>query len=346
VHRNGECHYFVDQAGKVLRIIDRKRVALHAGRSMWKGRTSLDKCSIGIEVVGYHNKSITSAQCSALKELIAELQRIYEIPDERVLTHSMVAYGAPNQWHKRSHRGRKRCGMLFAKWSVRVKLGLRKQPKYDPDVKAGRLVNADPYLTKVLYGTASEQEKAAKQYALSSGNVITASRSAWDIARDKYMSAEVTYVFPNGKQVKGNAIKNWKAIPPGTKVLTASAPAARENVEEGVKTIGVNGYNTPWDIAGEEYGKGSTIYFLPDGKVTAGDKLNKESAKKIPKGTKVLVGYTYGGLVTANRRAFDICGARWNFPSTYYRLPDGSVTSGSAINENAIPKNTRVYYRN
>jgi hypothetical protein len=22
----------------------------------------------------------------------------------------MVAYGAPNRWHKKSHRGRKRCG--------------------------------------------------------------------------------------------------------------------------------------------------------------------------------------------------------------------------------------------
>ncbi len=35
---------------------------------------------------------------AALKELIGELQRIYHIPDERVLTHSMVAYGKPNRW--------------------------------------------------------------------------------------------------------------------------------------------------------------------------------------------------------------------------------------------------------
>ena len=224
VHRLGECHYFVDEIGKVFRIIDRRKVALHAGRSMWNGRTNMDNSAIGIEVAGYHNRGITAAQYSAVKELVAELQGIYKIPDERVLTHSMIAYGAPNRWHKRSHRGRKRCGMLFAKWSVRQKLGLTKQPKYDPDIKSGRLVNADPYLAKVLYGSASEQDKAAQWYAAGDANIISPTRSAWDIARDKYRSAEVTYVFPCGKQAKGNTIKDWKAIPPGTRVLLAPRP--------------------------------------------------------------------------------------------------------------------------
>ena len=52
VHRLGECHYFVDEIGKVFRIIDRRKVALHAGRSMWNGRTNLDNSAIGIEVAG------------------------------------------------------------------------------------------------------------------------------------------------------------------------------------------------------------------------------------------------------------------------------------------------------
>jgi hypothetical protein len=172
-------------------------------------------------VAGYHNRNITTAQYAAVKELVAELQGIYKIPDERVLTHSMIAYGSPNRWHKHSHRGRKRCGMLFAKWSVRKKLGLTRQPEYDPDVKAGRLVNADPYLAKVLYGSASEQDKAAERYAAGDTNVISPTRSAWDIARDKYRSAEVTYVFPSGKRLKGNTIKDWTTIPAGTKVLLA-----------------------------------------------------------------------------------------------------------------------------
>jgi hypothetical protein len=219
VRRLGECHYFVDEIGKVFRIIDRHKVALHAGRSMWNGRTNIDDSAIGIEVAGYHNRNITAAQYAAVKDLVAELQGIYKITDARVLTHSMVAYGAPNQWHKHAHRGRKRCGMLFAKWSVRVKLGLTSQQKHDPDIKAGRLVNADPYLAKVLYGSAQEQERAAQRYAASDANIISPSRSAWDIARDKYKSPEVTYVFPSGKRLQGNAIKDWKTIPPGTRVI-------------------------------------------------------------------------------------------------------------------------------
>ncbi|MDO5320667.1 MAG: hypothetical protein Q4G65_18740, partial [bacterium] len=62
-------------------------------------------------------------------------------------------YGAPNTWHKQKHRGRKRCGMLFAMPSVRTKLGLKARPKYDPDVNAKRLVQADPYLASILYGS-------------------------------------------------------------------------------------------------------------------------------------------------------------------------------------------------
>jgi N-acetyl-anhydromuramyl-L-alanine amidase AmpD len=155
--RYGEAHYMIDRDGHVYRIIYRSRLAYHAGRSMWEGRTNLDLASIGIEMVGYHNKSITTAQTSALKELLAQLQRIYHIPDERVLTHSMVAYGSPNRWHRKSHRGRKRCGMCFARRSLRLQLGLERQPLHDPDVKAGRLVNGDPYLAKVLFGSSKEQ---------------------------------------------------------------------------------------------------------------------------------------------------------------------------------------------
>lgn len=346
VHRRGECHYFVDEHGKVYRIIHRNKVALHAGRSMWNGRKGVDNFSVGIEVVGYHNKDLTNAQYTALKQLILELQGIYKIPDESVLCHSMVAYGAPNRWHKRSHRGRKRCGMQFARWSVRTKLGLTKQPRYDPDVRAKRLVNADPYLAKVLYGTASSQDQASQRYESDAGDVISSSRSAWDIAREEYQCSGTIYIFPNGKQARGNEITNWKAIPVGTKVIVPRVHAASSHVGGGLKTLGTSGYDSLWDIAGEEYRKDTTVYFLPNGSLVTGDQLTEASAKAIPKGTKVLVGYTYGGAITARRRAYDICGARWDSSSTYYRLPNGAVKPGSSMNENAIPMNTRIYYRN
>ena len=120
--RNGEAHYLVDRSGRVRQIIRQDKVAYHAGLSLWNGRQNIDKYSVGIEVVGYHNGSLTEAQASALRSLLVELKRVYRVSDNRVLTHSMVAYGAPNKWFRTAHRGRKRCGMLFALRSVRARL--------------------------------------------------------------------------------------------------------------------------------------------------------------------------------------------------------------------------------
>lgn len=148
----GEAHYCVTEKGEVYRIVDRDREAFHAGRSMWNAKEDCDEFSVGIEVVGHHDKTMPLVQLEALRELVDRLKKIYNIKDEQVVCHSHVAYGAPNTWHKKKHRGRKRCGMLFAMPSVRAKLGLKARPASDPDVKAKRLVQADSYLESVLYG--------------------------------------------------------------------------------------------------------------------------------------------------------------------------------------------------
>jgi hypothetical protein len=59
----------------------------------------------------------------------------------------------------------------------------------------------------------------------------------------------------------------------------------------------------------------------------------------------VLVGYVAGGSITAKRSAFDICGGAWNAPSTVYRFPDGTVTTGDAVKQTAIPRNAQVFFR-
>ena len=148
----GEAHYCIDEKGVAYRIVDRNREAFHAGRSMWNGKEECDSYSIGIEVVGHHDKPVTLAQLDAIRELVGMLQKEYKIDDAHVVCHSHVAYGAPNKWQKRNHRGRKRCGMLFAMPSVRQRLNLKSKPAYDPDVRARRLVVGDPYLERVLYG--------------------------------------------------------------------------------------------------------------------------------------------------------------------------------------------------
>jgi len=218
VHKNGEANYFVGTSGDVYRIIDKDKIAFHAGVSMWNGLREIDNYAIGIEVVGYHDDEITVWQYRSLKELLNQLQTIYRFSDDKVLTHSMVAYGKPNRWHRHAHRGRKRCGMLFALRSVRKKLGLNSQPSYDPDIRYGRLKQGDPSLAKVLYGTAREQRKAFLQFKNKRFKIIDNGRSAWDIALDDYNKSNTLYIFPNGKRVYGDKIDNWKLIPAGTRV--------------------------------------------------------------------------------------------------------------------------------
>lgn len=148
----GECHYCVTEDGTIYQIVDRYRVAFHAGRSMWNGREDVDEFSVGIECVGYHDKSMPAAQLKSIKALVKELQSFYSVPDHCVVTHSQVAYGDVNKWQKKKHRGRKRCAMLFAMPSVRAQLGLKSRAAFDPDVKAKRLVVGDDFLDRVLYG--------------------------------------------------------------------------------------------------------------------------------------------------------------------------------------------------
>ena len=342
IRARGEAHYVVDSSGVVHRIVDRRRVAFHAGRSMWNNRTGLDLHSIGIEVVGYHNRDINEAQYRALRELLRQLQRIYRIPDHRVLSHSMVAYGAPNRWHRRPHRGRKRCGMLFARESVRRKLGLTRRPTFDPDVRAGRLIVADPYLEQVLYGQEREKDPSPVRGAASAPDTIAPGRSAWDIARDRYNSADTLYVFPDGRRQRGNEIRNWRGMPSGTKVILGETQ--RENPDGRLPTLGTDG-NTASEIAGDAYNQATTFYVFPNGRVRAGKNMADADFKKLPAGTLVLIGYADGGTVTARRSAFDICGPQWNHPSTLYVLPDGGLRRGGEVKEGAIPAGARVYFR-
>ena len=363
---NGECHYVVDTAGLVYLIIDRSRIAYHAGLSMWNGQTGLDSVSIGIEVVGYHDKAVTAAQIEALRKLLADLKRVYKIPDNRILTHSMVAFGNPNHWHKRKHRGRKRCGMQFADPTLRAKLGLRDRPAFDPDLRAGRLYDADPALTKILYRkvpSATDRTKhivaapagappAAKDPAPGApaapkSNVIGPGRSAWDIARDQYDAETTTYRFPGGETKKGSEIsaRQWRSMPAGTVVVVGEeGDAPSGNGNRGLLEIGADG--TAQDLAGDEIAASSTFYFPPGEDWSSGSSLPLSRICALPSGTRMLVGYKSGGPVSAKRPVYSICGGAWNSRETFYWDPDKrTMVQGDGIDEKNIPKGAMVFWR-
>ena len=101
----GHAHYVIARNGRTYRVLNRRYVADHAGLSMWNGETDISKTSIGIELVGYHYAPITESQYRSVGILIEILQRVYGLDDRAVLTHSQVAYGKPNRWFRKNHRG-------------------------------------------------------------------------------------------------------------------------------------------------------------------------------------------------------------------------------------------------
>jgi len=279
----GEAHFCVTEEGRVYRIVDRDRVAFHAGRSMWNGLEDIDKYSIGIECVGYHNKAMPTVQLAAIRQLVKELQGMYRLSDDKVVCHSHVAYGAPNKWQRRRHRGRKRCGMLFAMASVRRQLGLRSKPASDPDTRAGRLSVGDDYLRNVLYcgvDTMVRSYGAGRQVAAAtppaSAPAPAASGGNW-ISR--WLSGKSSNASP---PVSARAAAAARPV-----VRAASAPKSIAQLKSGGWEL--KGYvtkgQTAMKLAGARWAAGDTYYTIRD-KVIPGNILNEA---KIEKGMGVWV---------------------------------------------------------
>lgn len=350
IKRYGLANYMVSPNGEIHSVIEQDRVARHAGRSMWDDISNLDNHAVGIEVVGEHNRPITPHQESALKELLTDLQRKYHVSDERVMPHSMVAYGAPNRWHPYSHRGRKRCGMLFGTEEERIKLGLTQAPKVDPDVKAGRLRVADQYLYSVLFASAPGPTARVVSQLNPTPILVGEGVTPWGIAREEYDAPTTMYKFPDGTIKRGNEITDWDAIPKRTIVQTdvAVPNTPREDILEDVEHFRtITGNDTAWSVAGREYNHATTIYFLPDKRIRTGQQMDQQFITHLPRGTQVLTGYVYGGKVKRERTAYSIAGQRWDDAATFYHLPDHRIVSGDDISSaGVIPIGTSVFFRN
>jgi len=273
VSDRGECHFCVTEEGGVYAIVDRDREAFHAGRSMWKGKEDVDKFSIGIECVGYHDKPMPSVQVSAIAKLVKELQSMYRIPDERVVCHSHVAYGAPNKWHRCKHRGRKRCGMLFSMSSMRRRLGLKSRPAYDPDVKARRLVQADPYLAKVLYGNVDTMRGAMSEPQPSTmANVMNWIKGSSPKSNDQSPRSSV--------QSPKATVQSAKPKAQGAKSGGQAPKSVAELKARGYKNVGtISKNNGAMKLAGKKWNSSDTYYAIRD-KVVAGNKIDDAHIEK------------------------------------------------------------------
>ena len=269
----GEAHFCVAEDGSVYRIVDRDREAFHAGRSMWNGKEDVDKFSIGIECVGYHDKAMPAAQIEAIKKLVKELQSMYRLSDDKVVCHSHVAYGAPNKWHRQKHRGRKRCGMLFAMPSVRAQLGLKKRPAYDADVRAKRLVVGDDYLRKVLYGNIDTMKAAYKTPA--KGEQSNSGIFSWLKWNSSPAKATPSKAAPAKQQVKKQPAKKQAVI------QAAKVPQTKQElIARGYKIKGsVSKEKTAMKVAGPKWNSPDTYYTIRN-KVIPGNKIDPAHIEK------------------------------------------------------------------
>ena len=273
----GEAHYCVTEEGTVYRIVDRDREAFHAGRSMWNGKEDVDKFSIGIECVGYHDKAMGIVQLRAIRDLVKELQRMYRIPDERVVCHSHVAYGAPNKWQKKNHRGRKRCGMLFAMPTVRAQLGLARRPASDADVRAKRLVVGDDYLRRVLYGNVDTMKGKYDSAAIAKADTKESSGGLFSWLRRSKAPEAASAPSPPRAEIRAKPEPKPSAPParPASPPKSIADLKSRGYVMKGAVTKGV----TASKLAGSKWNSSDTYYTIRD-KVIPGTSIDPSRIEK------------------------------------------------------------------
>ena len=287
----GSANYVVNTDGSVYRIMREYQVSHGAGRSMWNGLTDLNDHAVNIEFVGYASQRLTDAQFANGRRLIEQLQNRYRVPDRDVVTHAQVAYGNPNRWYSRRHRGRKWDARRLARGPERERIGLYDRWEADPDVRAGRLLLGPRELADILYGTGPVE------------------------------------------------------MPDSVRERVAPIIAAESAPEPVFATVERG--QTVWRFTGDEFADPSTVYFLPDGRVRRGDELRREGFdfNVVQSGTRLAVGYVYGGHVKNDRSAISIAGRAWRSPSTIYRFPDGTIVNGDEIDPARIPAQTIILFQ-
>lgn len=86
-------HYMIERNGTILKMVDESDMAFHAGPSRLPGThiTSLNRYSIGIEIINSREEGPTKAQYASLIALVRDIQRRHHI--RHIVRHSDIAPG-------------------------------------------------------------------------------------------------------------------------------------------------------------------------------------------------------------------------------------------------------------
>ncbi|PSL18123.1 N-acetylmuramoyl-L-alanine amidase [Shimia abyssi] len=84
-------HYLITEVGQVIRLVDERFRAWHAGAGMWQGKDDLNSRSIGIELANRGNHPFSNLQMNALELLLAGILQRWELSPSCVIGHSDMA---------------------------------------------------------------------------------------------------------------------------------------------------------------------------------------------------------------------------------------------------------------
>lgn len=88
-------HYEVREDGFIAQLVDESQAAWHAGVSSWRGRTGLNRYSIGIEIANPNDGKTPypEVQYAAVVALVKDIVRRRGITPDNITTHAAVAPG-------------------------------------------------------------------------------------------------------------------------------------------------------------------------------------------------------------------------------------------------------------
>lgn len=149
------CHYFIDEAGNITKMVDEKNRAWHAGLGYWRGvEADLNSHSIGIEIgnMKLGQQDFSEAQIQKLIPFCQKIIRKYNIDSRNVIAHSD---SAPTR--------KPDPGICFP-WKRLAKegIGLWYQPRNADKVSEN---NPIELLKTIGYDTRTEENAIASAYA-------------------------------------------------------------------------------------------------------------------------------------------------------------------------------------
>lgn len=87
---NVSAHYVIGRDGTIYRLVEEKDLSYHAGKSsLPDGRTNVNSCSIGIEIMTSYTESPTEQQIKSLIALVKNIKQHHSI--KYTLRHSDIA---------------------------------------------------------------------------------------------------------------------------------------------------------------------------------------------------------------------------------------------------------------